>query len=178
MLKTKLNKAAAQSSLKELNRGFDRVRMFLLKTKHDLFSWEVSKTTKENTPVCWGLWKFKDATKQLQVVILLPCFLKPVRREDRCYTSQEHGGHHDSQTSLQAVVTNDQLLASQLTHFKDLLPVKTCHEDGGKQREHGKPGQRSNLNAIINWETCTGIAVLQFFHFRTSIFTESFWLGL
>lgn len=31
----------------------------------------------------------------------------------RCYISQKHGYHHDSETSLQAVVTNDQFLAAQ-----------------------------------------------------------------
>lgn len=48
--------------------------------------------------------------------------------------SQKHSGHHDSQTALQAVVTNDQLLAAQFKGSGTPPLVKTCQEDGGKQR--------------------------------------------
>lgn len=55
--------------------------------------------------------------------------------------SQEHGDHRGSQTSPPR-------LLSQMISFwtvKDWLPVKTCHEGEGKQREQEKLEQKVKL---------------------------------
>lgn len=39
--------------------------------------------------------------------------VRKAQSSQRCNISQKHSGHHDSRTSLQAVVTNNQLLAAQ-----------------------------------------------------------------
>lgn len=84
-----------------------------------------------------------------------------------CNISQKRSDHYDLQTSLQAVVTNNQLLAAQFTRVRDPLLVKTCQEGGGKQRlrmrNWGK-GQAWMLQLLLwnwTWMSCKGTAVFQ-----------------
>lgn len=53
----------------------------------------------------------------------------------RCNISQERSDHYDLQTSLQAVVTYNQLLAAQFAGVRDPLLVKACREGGARQRQ-------------------------------------------
>lgn len=70
-------------------------------------------------------------------------------------------------TSLQAVVTNNQLLAARFTRVRDPLLVKTCQEGGGKQRQGmrnwGK-GQAWMLQLLLwnwTWTSCKVAAMFQ-----------------
>lgn len=75
-----------------------------------------------------------------------------------CNISQKHSDHHDSQTSLQAVVTNDQLLAAQ---FKGsgtprlLKLVQRAEGDKGREWEIGAKVKPKCYNySCETWPGC------------------------
>lgn len=82
----------------------------LLNFMHNLLSSKVSKTLKENVTV------HTEGHKDLQLQLVTRNFSEKGSEEQstqRCNISQKHSDHHDSQTSLQAIVTNNQRLAAQ-----------------------------------------------------------------
>lgn len=101
---------------------------------HNLSSSKVSTTLKDNVTVrSEGQEDFKGCSRQ--TLNWRRGTGSEPQSTPRCNISQERSDHYDLQTSLQAVVTYNQLLAAQFAGVRDPLLVKACREGGARLRQ-------------------------------------------
>jgi len=116
------------------------------------------KTPKKRWLFTVRIW---NATKRRELVIwkFNASYFKmtKVQRATRCYFSQRNNSHHDSQTSLQAVVTNYQFLAAQFKGSRTFCLLKLVmrvqrNKDGAW--EAGAKVKPECYNYFRNWNGC------------------------